>query len=151
MESRKTNGTDEPICRVGIETDVKNKRVDTVGKREGGTNWEIRIDIYAWPCVKQITNGACCTAQGAQPGALWWPRWVGLGVRLGRRLRREEIYANIYSVHCTAEMQHCKAIIINRVVIMIINRVNNKQSNHFFKKKQKIGKWRQKRSVKMQY
>ena len=47
MESRKTNGTDEPICRVGIDTEVKNKHVDTVGEREGGTNWEIRIDIYA--------------------------------------------------------------------------------------------------------
>ena len=29
------NGTDEPICRVGIETDVKNKRVDTVGEKGG--------------------------------------------------------------------------------------------------------------------
>ena len=26
------------------------------GKREGGINWEIGIDIYTLLCVKQITN-----------------------------------------------------------------------------------------------
>ena len=45
MESRK-NGTDEPICRAGIETDVEKRCVDTGEEGERGTNWEIRINIY---------------------------------------------------------------------------------------------------------
>ena len=31
---------------------VENGHVDTWGEGEGGTNWEIRIDIYTVPCVK---------------------------------------------------------------------------------------------------
>ena len=31
---------------------LENKHVDTKGKREGGTNWEIDTDIYTLPCVK---------------------------------------------------------------------------------------------------
>ena len=27
------------------------------GEGEGGTNWEIRIDIHTLPCVKQIDSG----------------------------------------------------------------------------------------------
>ena len=34
------------------DADVENKHVDTVGEGEGGTNWEISIDIYTLPCVK---------------------------------------------------------------------------------------------------
>ena len=32
--------------------DVENRYVDTGGEGEGGTNWEIRIDICILPCVK---------------------------------------------------------------------------------------------------
>lgn len=31
---------------------IKNGHVDTAGKREGGTNWEIGIDAYTPPRVK---------------------------------------------------------------------------------------------------
>ena len=34
------------------DTDVENGHVDTGEEGEGGTNWEIRIDIYTLPCVK---------------------------------------------------------------------------------------------------
>ena len=27
------------------------------GVGEGGTKWEIRIDIYTLPCIKQIASG----------------------------------------------------------------------------------------------
>ena len=37
------NGTDEPICKAEIETDVENK---------GGMDWEIGVDIYTLPCIK---------------------------------------------------------------------------------------------------
>ena len=30
--------------------------VDMWGERGGGMNWEIKIDIYALPCVKQIAE-----------------------------------------------------------------------------------------------
>ena len=31
--------------------DIRNRAVDTVGEREGETNWESSIDIYALPCM----------------------------------------------------------------------------------------------------
>ena len=31
--------------------------MDTEGEREGGMNWEIRIDLYTPQCVKQIARG----------------------------------------------------------------------------------------------
>ena len=34
------------------DADVENRYVDTVGKGEGETNWESRIDIYTLLCVK---------------------------------------------------------------------------------------------------
>ena len=30
------NGTDEPICRAGIETDIENRLMDTAGAGKGG-------------------------------------------------------------------------------------------------------------------
>ena len=58
------------------DEDVENRHVDTVGEGEGGTNWEIRIDIHTLPCAKHLA-GMCCIAQGAQFGTLRRPRWVG--------------------------------------------------------------------------
>ena len=40
-----------------METYVENTHVDTTGEGEGGMNWEMRIDIYTLPCVKQIVSG----------------------------------------------------------------------------------------------
>ena len=37
--------------------DIENGHVDTGWEGEGGTNWDIRIDIYTLPCVKQIASG----------------------------------------------------------------------------------------------
>ena len=46
MESEKI-GIDNLIYKAEIETDVENKSMDTKGgKRVGGMNWEIGIDIY---------------------------------------------------------------------------------------------------------
>ena len=41
-----------------------------MGEGEGGTNWEVRTDIYTLSCVRQLV-GNCCIAKGAQLGALW--------------------------------------------------------------------------------
>ena len=51
------------------DTGIEKALVDAAGEGEGGTNWEIRIDIHTPPCVKQIV-GSCCLAQGAQLSAL---------------------------------------------------------------------------------
>ena len=42
----------------GRNRDVENGCVDLGGgEGEGGMNWEIGIDIYTLPCVKQIASG----------------------------------------------------------------------------------------------
>ena len=46
--------------------DVQNGRVDTgEGGRGGGMNWEIGIDIYTLPCVKQIASGNLLYSTGS--------------------------------------------------------------------------------------
>ena len=48
MESRKKNGTDEPICRVGIETQRKRMDLWTQwGKERGDKGRKPHQDIYA--------------------------------------------------------------------------------------------------------
>ena len=99
------NGTDEPICKAGIETQMQ-KHVDTEGK-EGGTNWEISTDIYTLPYVKLIasenllystgSSARCSVNQMCEMGAL------------GGMSKREGIYIYIYihvadSLCCTAEI-----------------------------------------------
>ena len=48
----KKNGTDEPICRTEIETQMYKMDLWTEGKKEGRMNWESSIDIYTLPCAK---------------------------------------------------------------------------------------------------
>ena len=43
------NGTDEPICRVGIETRRREWTCGHRGDGEGGTNWESSVDTYSVP------------------------------------------------------------------------------------------------------
>ena len=56
------NGTDEPVCRAEIETQMQRTNVWTPkgesGRVRGGgvMNWEIGIDIYTLICIKWITN-----------------------------------------------------------------------------------------------
>ena len=52
------NGTDEPVCKVEIETQMQrtNVWIPRSESRGGGMNWEIGIDIYTLICIKQITN-----------------------------------------------------------------------------------------------
>ena len=39
------------------DADVENGYLDTRREGEGGMNWEIRIDIYTVPYVKQVASG----------------------------------------------------------------------------------------------
>ena len=40
------------LFAVQTDEDVKNGLVETAGERQGGTNRESRIDLYALSCVK---------------------------------------------------------------------------------------------------
>ena len=40
------NGTDEPICRTGIDTDIENRIVDTVEEEVDGTERELKHVYY---------------------------------------------------------------------------------------------------------
>ena len=54
------NGTDEPVCRAEIETQMQRTNVWTPrrehGVGDGGMNWEIGIDMYTLICIKWIIN-----------------------------------------------------------------------------------------------
>ena len=56
------NGTEEPVCRAEIETQMQRTNVWTSrgesggGGGDGAMNWEIGTDIYTLMCIKWITN-----------------------------------------------------------------------------------------------
>ena len=63
------NGTDEPICTAGIETQMERTNILTWrGGAWSGMNWEIVFDVYTLPCVKYMDMGTCYKAQRAQLG-----------------------------------------------------------------------------------
>ena len=47
------------------DADVEKGHVDTGGEGEGGTNWEIRTDIYTLPSVKQTASGNLLYSTGS--------------------------------------------------------------------------------------
>ena len=57
------NGTDEPVCRAEIETQMQRTNVWTPRGESGGggggggvMNWGIGTDVYTLICIKSITN-----------------------------------------------------------------------------------------------
>ena len=55
------NGTDEPVFKAEIETQMQRTNIWTPrgkagGGGGGGMNWEIGIDIYTLIYIKQISN-----------------------------------------------------------------------------------------------
>ena len=46
------NGTEEPICRAEMETDVQMYECQGWGEGRCGVNWEVGIDIYTLLCIK---------------------------------------------------------------------------------------------------
>ena len=74
------------------------------GKREGGTNWEIRIDIYTLPCVKQIASGNLLYSTGSSAWCSVMTQMGGMGGG-GREVQEgRDICIHIAdSLRCTAE------------------------------------------------
>ena len=64
------NGSDEPICRPGIEVQMQSMEdLWTQKGKERDTNGQSSTDICTPPYVKQLA-GSCCIAQGTQLTAL---------------------------------------------------------------------------------
>ena len=82
--------------------DIENGHVDTVGKGEGGMNWEIRFDINRLPCVKQIASGNVLYSTGSSAQCSVMTQMWG---EKGEGGPRERDYRHTYadSLHCTAE------------------------------------------------
>ena len=55
MKSRK-KGTDEPICKTEIDTEVENNHMDTMGLEGSCMSWEIGIDVRVLLGIEQTTN-----------------------------------------------------------------------------------------------
>jgi len=79
------NGTNEPICRAVIETDIDNRLVDTGG--EAGTNLESGIDIYT---IVVVVSNSCdsmdCSPQGSSVHGISQARileWVAISFSTG--------------------------------------------------------------------
>ena len=59
------------------------------GRKEGGMNWEIGIDIRALCCIKQTANGNLRYRAGS---SVWWDLEGWDGRWVGRRSKREGTY-----------------------------------------------------------
>ena len=84
------------------------------GEREGGMNWEIRIDIYTLPCVKQVASGNLVYSTGSPARCSVMTQMGGMGDG-GGRSKREGIQVYIQLIHFIVQKkltQHCKAIIL---------------------------------------
>ena len=70
--------------------------VDTWSGRKGRVGWtgRVALTIYTPPRVKQIAAESCCIVQGAQLGALWWPRGLG-----GREAQEGGVYVYLWLIH----------------------------------------------------
>ena len=107
------NDTDKPTCRARTETQTQRRDMWT---QLGGT-WEIRTDICALPCVKQIASGKLLSRQGAQ-SLLCGDLDVGLVA--GEREIHEggdtctHIADSLYAVVQQKLTQYCKAIILQQ-------------------------------------
>ena len=67
------NGTDEPICRTGIDTDIENRIVETVEEEVDGTDRELK-HVYYHMQNRQLME-SCCMTQEARSHAPRQPRW----------------------------------------------------------------------------
>ena len=52
------------LAKQNRDTDSENKRMDTQGRKGGGMNWKMGIDIYPLLCIKQIANEILLYSRG---------------------------------------------------------------------------------------
>ena len=63
LESKK-NGTNEPIYKTEIESQIQKTNLWLPRERGGGMNWETGVDIYTPVYINYITNKNYCITQG---------------------------------------------------------------------------------------
>ena len=69
LESKK-NGTNEPIYKTEIESQIQKTNLCLPRERGGGINWETGVDIYTPVYINYITNKNYCITQGTLLSAL---------------------------------------------------------------------------------
>ena len=77
------NGTDEPLCRTRIEMQMQKTDCGHDGGG-GGMNWEIRINIYTLPHVKQISSGNLLYSAGNSARASFFFFFFSVMTQMGR-------------------------------------------------------------------
>ena len=95
---------------------TENEHVDTRAGGGGGTKWEVRTDIYALPCVKQLASGKLPCSTGGSAGCSVMSYQGGIGEWEGGSQGRGYMHAcalscsvmfnSLYTVHslcCTTE------------------------------------------------
>ena len=100
--------------------DTENRLVDTVGEREGGTNWESSMETYIYVCVcvcvckidSQWEFAVWC--RQLKSGALWQTGRVGWGGKWegGVRERGHMYTYGWFMLMYGRPTQYCKAIIL---------------------------------------
>ena len=94
------NGTDESICRAGIE----NRPVDPVGEGVGTMNWATSLDIYPLPRVKQIASGKLMCRRGSSA----WTELCDV-LEEGDGVSGKEAQKGGFLCICIADSLHCIA------------------------------------------
>ena len=93
------------------DTDIRNECMDTGEGRGSGMNWEIGIDIYTLPCVRQVASGNLLYSTGS---TVRCSVVTYMGGMVGRGSKREGIYVYIKLIHFVVQQkltQHCKTSI----------------------------------------
>ena len=54
-----------------VDTDIKNRLLDSVGEGKGGMIWENNIETYTLPDVKQMTSASLMHKSGHPKPVLW--------------------------------------------------------------------------------
>ena len=62
------------------------------GEEESGLSWEIGIDIYSLPCVKQVTSGKLPCSRGS---SAWCSVMTSREGGVGGRFSREGTYVHL--------------------------------------------------------
>ena len=61
-----------------------------VGEREGGMNWESSMETYTTICKTDSQWEFAVWSKKVKPSALWQPRGVGWGGKVGREVQEGE-------------------------------------------------------------
>ena len=101
------NGTDWPLCRAGIrDTDAENGHVDMSRGETVRCIGRLGLTCIYYHVWNRQLAGSCWIAQGAQFGALWWPRGMGWESGVGGKSKREGMYVYIWLIHFVAQQKN---------------------------------------------